>query len=271
MDRMHDENRIITERNTVLCCQIGSRLHGVVLEGQDDNDMMGIVIEPPEYVIRPPDDYTGFKRFRQYQRRAAGTGRSGPNDEDFTAFSLRKWVGMAVTGNPDALLLLFAPDEFIINAKWPGHDVRRRRDMFLSQRIGESYLGYLDKQTRCLKGEDPGRTNRPDLIDVHGYDTKYAFQALRLAYQGLEMMSSKTLTLPIPRPELYDTLLAVRRGQLSLGWVLDQIAILRHSLVVARATSDLPDLPDFEAISQWMADTYRMWWDEHPFSLWREP
>lgn len=260
----HDtpEYREIAEYNTILRCQVGSRLHGVVVGDQDDSDEMALVIEPPEYVIRPPERETGFKRFWQYEHRTADRGeRSGPDDECLIAYSLRKWVGRAAHGDPTMLLPLFAPEHQISMITWPGHEARRLRKMFLSKQVGDRYLGYLDEQTACLKGESPTRTNRPELIAVHGYDTKYAFHALRLAYQGWEMMRTEQLLLPVRSPE-FEVLSAVRNGQMSLAGVLGYINRVRDELIDAYDESLLPDFPDYDRIGQWLVRIYRTWWDD---------
>jgi uncharacterized protein len=256
-----DEYAAIHWANRILQTQVGSRLHGVVVPDQDDSDELGIVIEPPEYVIRPPDEQVGFKRFRQYERRTANRGeRSGPDDKCLISYSLRKWLGMAAHGDPTILLPLFVPDNQITWIAWPGHDLRERRGMFMSTLIGARYLGYLDKQVACLKGEVPGKTNRPELVAVHGYDTKYAFHALRLAYQGFELAETRTLRLPITGAA-HDILTQVRNGDVPLEDALALIDIVRSKLITAWTNSSLPDRPDYDAISQWLADTYIMWWE----------
>jgi hypothetical protein len=255
-----DEYFAIHIAGRILQTQVGSRLHGVVVEDQDDSDEMGIVIEPPEYVIRPPEWFTGFHRFQQYERRTANRGeRSTKDDACLISYSLRKWVGMAARGDPTILLPLFAPYDQITHIAWPGYDLRERRHMFLSRQVGDRYLGYLDKQVACLKGEAPTKTNRPELIAIHGYDTKYAFHALRLAYQGCEMMRTHSLTLPIDRVA-HDVLTQIRAGAMSLTGVLQLISLVRDELIAECNKSDLPERPDYDTISIWLADTYRTWW-----------
>src|SRR2546430_5810567 len=103
-----EENRRIAETGTILRVLVGSGVHGTAVEGQDDRDEMGICIEGPEYVI-------GLRSFEQYQFRTQPEGvRSGPGDLDLTIYSLRKWLRLALQGNPTVLLPLFVPDEHII-------------------------------------------------------------------------------------------------------------------------------------------------------------
>jgi hypothetical protein len=55
------------------------------------------------------------------------------------------------------------------------------------------------------------RVNRPELVEAHGYDTKYAMHALRLGYQGLELLEAGRVTLPMSERER-STVMAVRLG-----------------------------------------------------------
>src|SRR5438093_6447071 len=95
--------RAAAEPNTILRATVGSKLHGLNLEGTDDADEMGICVEPPEYVVGP-------RQFEQWVYRTQPEGHpSGPRDLDLTIYSLRKWVRLALAGNPTVFLLLFAP------------------------------------------------------------------------------------------------------------------------------------------------------------------
>ena len=49
-----------------------------------------------------------------------------------------------------------------------------------------------------MTGEPGAHTNRPELVAVHGYDTKYAMHALRLGLQGVELLTTGRITLPVP-------------------------------------------------------------------------
>ena len=76
------EYQRIAEAGTILRCLVGSGVHGLAIEAQDDRDEMGICIEPPEYVI-------GLRPFDQYIYRSQPEGhRSGPGDLDLTVYSL---------------------------------------------------------------------------------------------------------------------------------------------------------------------------------------
>jgi len=114
--------REIAERGTILRTQVGSGVHGTAVGGQDDRDEMGLCLEPPEFVTgvaRVPasgGEEPGWVPFHQYEYHSAWEregglrNRSGAGDLDVVIYSARKWVRLALGGNPTVLLPLFAPE-----------------------------------------------------------------------------------------------------------------------------------------------------------------
>jgi hypothetical protein len=50
-----------------------------------------------------------------------------------------------------------------------------------------------------LSHEGKGRdVTRPELVEKHGYDTKFAAHMVRLGYQGVELLETGRFTLPLP-------------------------------------------------------------------------
>lgn len=250
-----DWHRQIAESNTILRTQVGSGLHGVTIEGTDDRDEMGVCIEPPDCVI-------GLRQFEQYQYRTQPEGvRSGAGDLDLTIYSLRKWARLAAAGNPTVLLLLFAPKHEIVSITGPGQELQRHPELFLSRECGRRFIGYLDAQRDQMLGLRSKHTNRPELIEVYGFDTKFAYHAVRLGLQGVELLTDGRITLPIPEPSrtwLHD----LRIGKVDKQTVLDAIELLRNELVARTESSDLPDRCDYDQLNRWLIGVYRDWWNE---------
>lgn len=77
------------------------------------------------------------------------------------------------------------------------------------------YRGYMQSQAMRLlglRGGGGGRRGgggREELIEAHGYDTKYAMHCARLGFQCLELLDTGHLNLPI-QGEPADWLRAVR-------------------------------------------------------------
>jgi hypothetical protein len=78
---------------------------------------------------------------------------------------------------------------------------------------------------------------------VHGTSVTYTMHALRLGLQGIELVTTGRITLPVPAPHR-DTLRAVRRGELGLADVLDLVTGAEARLAALRDSSALPEQPD---------------------------
>jgi uncharacterized protein len=77
----------------------------------------------------------------------------------------------------------------------------------------------------------------------HGYDTKYAMHALRIAHQGQELLTTE-----------------VRRGELALSDVLTRLHAQSAQLEHAVLGRDLPDEPDHDAVNRFLVNAYQRTW-----------
>jgi predicted nucleotidyltransferase len=233
----------------ILRTVVGSGVHGLAIPGTDDHDEMGIYIPKPEHLL-------GVSSYRDdYISRTQPEGaRSGPGDTDLVIYSLRKYLRLAVKGNPTALTPLFAPEEFVLKTTSAGEHLRLIRDWFLSEEAIERFLGYMHGQHERMmgRGKQNRVPNRPELIEKYGWDTKYGSHALRLAYQGHELATTGTIVMPmegVARERVLDVKLGkVPREEVSaeitdyenkVRWLLDG-----HRTV-------LPLKPNVEAIENW--------------------
>lgn len=246
-------SRAIAQTNTVLRGQVGSGLHGVTT-GVDDRDEMGVCIEPPDYVI-------GNAKFEQYQYRTQPEGvRSGAGDLDLTVYSLRKWARLAAQGNPTVLLLMFIPPAEIVHINDIGRDIQAHPQRFLSREAAARFGGYLVAQQERMLGLRSQRTNRPELIEKHGFDSKFAYHMVRLGLQGVELLTTGRITLPIPEPDR-TWLRELRRGEHTKDEALDRARDLLDQINRLRETANLPAQADRKRIDEWLTLTYREWWD----------
>ncbi len=256
--------RELVERGVILRATVGSTVHGLHHGGQDDRDEMAVFIEPPEYRL-------GLKLARGQGRklhplehwveRTQPEGvRSGPGDLDLVAYNLRKYLRLALKGHPTVLLMLFVPPELTHVETELGRELRGLTAAILSKRAGRGYLGYLHGQRERLMGtRGQMRVNRPELVEAHGFDTKYAMHAVRLGYQGLELLETGRLTLPIPEPTR-SRVMAVRLGERSFDEVLAEIDEVQRRLTEALAQTALPEEPDRETVDAFLVDAYRRAW-----------
>lgn len=234
---------------------VGSTAWGLNVEdGIEDRDEMAVTIEPFEIAF-------GFETFDSLVYRTAAIregkadAKSMAGDLDLVIYSLRKYVRMALKGNPSALALLFQPDTMAkTNA---GDMLQRLAPDIVSKRAGRACLGYMTAQKQRLIGErGQMRSNRPELVERHGFNTKYAMHMLRLGYQGIELMKTGRLAMPIPEPAR-GKLLHLRQGGFSKEWALAVADELESDLKAALESISLRDKPDEEMIERWMVERYR--------------
>jgi len=110
-----------------------------------------------------------------------------------------------------------------------------------------------------MTGEVGAHTNRPELVAEHGYDTKYAMHALRLGIQGVELLSTGRITLPVPEPSR-GYLRAIRRGDVALDDVVASIEEAERRLSSRQLGSGLPDEPDLAWVDAWLHRSYLHSW-----------
>ena len=250
-------DREAAEGGQILRTTVGSGVHGIAIEGTDDHDEMGVFVEPASWLL-------GLRDTREsYLARSQAEGaRSGPGDTDLVMYSLRKYLQLAVKGNPTALLPLFAPEPDVLYVNELGRELRAMRNRFLSQAAAERFLGFMRHQREALVKGGRGVPNRPELVEKYGYDVKYASHALRLALQGREIVQHARLTLPMPEAER-QRVLEVKSGQVrELRVVLDEIAAVSAEVVSALecGRTPLPPRPDVETIEQWAMGAHRRFW-----------
>jgi len=244
----------------------GSEAHGAKLFGTDDLDLYGIYIPPPskalgisesypnehgEMVMEKPEHFV-WSSSGQYER-------NGPNDVDFSAYSLRKWAGMAAKGNATALHFLFLPNLSVRPSMWEKH-IRPNANLFISSHSGFHFQAFAEAQLKRLNGDAGAgkHGHRPELNEKYGYDTKAAMHTFRLLGEGTELMNTGKITLPRPDKEF---LIGIRKGELgSLSQVKSYAEEGFKKLDEARRRSKLPSDVDRSAISKLIAETYLDFW-----------
>lgn len=108
-------------------------------------------------------------------------------------------------------------------------------------------------------GQAGVHANRPELVAAHGYDTKYAMHALRLGLQGIELLTTGRITLPVPEP-YRACLRAIRRGDVPLPEVLDAIISAETQLAQLRETAAIPGQPDRGWVDDWLHRSHLNFW-----------
>lgn len=266
--------RMIAERGTFMVKEVGSSVHGTNISGADDLDLMGVCFQLPAYLL-------GLRRFEQYIYRSAEArarfdpdddqrkhGRqppSEPGDIDLVIYSVQKYLYLALSGNPSVLVLLFSPK------RHPEYEIPYRLEPELTDRwvvgmsdlipsiaskqAGAKFLGYLRAQReRMLGTRGQMRVTRKELIDLYGFDNKYAMQAVRLGLQGIEYMNTGKLVLPMSVANASE-LRSIRRGEMTFTEVIEWVDNLEEDLKQAIDNSQLPKAPNYDKVNQWLVDS----------------
>lgn len=225
--------------------EVGSTAHGTGIDGVEDYDEIGLMTQPASTLVGldQQQDTVVYRPGRRHDE------RSGPGDWDLTVHTARKWCKLAADGNPSLIVALHGPRTQTSEA---GLVLLDNHQWFWSQRCQPRFLGYAHAQRQRLLGIRGGRhTNRPELVEQHGFDTKYAMHMVRLGYQGIEYLQTGALRLPM-NDERGDHLRAIRHGQIPLADVLE-LAEHNENTLRTLDMSHVPDQPDFKAINGWLA------------------
>lgn len=222
----------------------------MALDGQDDRDEMGVYIETPEQVLALAPAAGHW-----IARTQPEGARSGAGDVDLALYSLAKYLRLALAGNPTVLILLYAEGDAVVRTTELGTALQRLAPAIVSHGAGARFLGYLDGQRDRMDGlgRQSRVPNRPELVERHGYDTKYASHALRLGHQGVQLLTEGRLTLPL-QPGALSECLAVKRGEVGAAAARQLIDGVRRRLaeVVAGPPTVLRPEPDRARVDAWM-------------------
>ncbi len=251
--------RRVARNGLMFLAEVGSGVHGIALDtASDDTDYMGITVEPPQFI-------TGLETFSQFQRHTAWDRpgglreRSGRGDEDYVVYGMQKFARMALAGNPSILNLFFVPEEAIQFQCLQSRELRENVHWFISRQAAGRYLGYLHRQRLGMTGEAGAKVKRPELVERFGYDVKYASHALRLGFQGVELLTTGRITLPMPEKQR-EMVLEIKRGEATMEQALHRIDAVEKALQYVADNNSLPDRPDYTAVNWWLHATYLERW-----------
>jgi hypothetical protein len=83
--------------------------------------------------------------------------------------------------------------------------------------------------------------------------------ALRLGLQGIELLTTGRITLPVPRPDL-DYLRAIRGGEVPLAEVVAAVTAAEARLAALRDSAAVPAQPDRRWVDDWLHRGHQEFW-----------
>lgn len=119
--------------NIIYLTLSGSIGYGTNLDNSDI-DLRGITIERKENMY-------GFQSFEQFE----------DIETDTVIYGLKKFVSLALKGNPNILELLGTKDEHIIYMNKYGEELRKNKELFISKRVINTFGNYATAQLRRLQ------------------------------------------------------------------------------------------------------------------------
>lgn len=102
-------------------------------------------------------------------------------------------------------------------------------------------------------------TRRNGRVAMHG-NTKFGSHMVRLGIQGVELLETGQITLPIPEPWL-TYLRDMRQGKYTRDEALATAQEFEHRIGELATTSHLPERPDHALVDQWLIRTYQQHWE----------
>lgn len=196
--------------SAIISAYRGSHSHGTFVPSIDENsiddiDLMNVCIPSNSY-------YFGLETF--------GSGRDTKEikegEWDIVAYELRKFVTLLMKGNPNVIGLLWLAPEHYLTLKEPGKLLIINRELFNSQAVYRSFLGYSNAQFYKMthmefKGYMGAKRKR--LVEKFGYDCKNASHLIRLMRMCNEFLTTHRFV--VNRPDAKE-LIAIKTGKWSL-------------------------------------------------------
>lgn len=208
-----------TDANIILEAITGSRAYGLD-HADSDTDSMGIFLAPTA-------DVAGLR----WSSKSETTTNCGPEGDDQTFHELGKFLRLTLKANP-TLIELFFMDEYTTLTN-TGELMLGLRPYILSETaVRNAYHGYAYAQMREYE-------RRPNP------KPKTARHCMRIARQGVDILSTGTANIRVPDPQEYWDLTELPMYQL-LAKLASEVERLQYT------TSVLPEKADYDRVANWL-------------------
>jgi predicted nucleotidyltransferase len=212
----------LVRHHTIYACVMGSRAFGLAT-GDSDTDRRGVFLAPTPL----------FWRFEK-----PPTHAEGPGEEQFS-WELERFCELALRGNPNILECLHSP--LVEHVDDTGRELLSLRGAFLSRRAYDTFTRYALGQRRKLDA-DVRTTGAPRW--------KHAKHLLRLLTSARDLLRTGELRIDVGDGR--ESLLAVKRGEVSWAEVEARMAGLAAQTEEALAGSPLPPEPDHARVADFL-------------------
>lgn len=218
---------------------MGSRSVGTHTEDSDYDEMAVVLASDDVYLGL---DYYGNQGTREIRR---------PEENlEVVQYEFTKFLRLCKNFNPNVIPLLYLNRSSYV-ATPEGMELIENRDMFNSWTAVESFCGFAYNQLKKMK-QPTGKQGekRKKLIEKYGYDTKYAYHAIRLSEMLNEFIQSDGQVLNVWRGDIdKDFLIEIREGKYPYEWVVGRVEAMTERARKAIKQSKIPEKVDKERIS----------------------
>lgn len=152
--------------NTILLTISGSRAYGINTP-DSDVDCKGVFITPLEHYIGMPssiiekcDNSERIAEFLPFMNdKEIASIRS--TKLEGVVYDIRKFVSLAANSNPNIIDVLFCRDDEIRVCSDIGRKLRENRELFISQKVKDAYLGYALSNLKRIRTHREWLLNPP--------------------------------------------------------------------------------------------------------------
>ena len=225
---------------------IGSRAYGCADTADGDTDLIGIVMPPKAYLFPHLSGHiAGFgpkpPSMKDYQRHHLEfEGRKF----DLCIYSLERVFHLMRDNNPNILELLYLPRSCVFHSTVPYEKMRANRHLFLHRRCYDRFHGYGASQLGKMDKIDRQGARRRDNIEKYGYDTKFAYHAVRLILECRQLLETGEMVLD-KHGALYRE---IRSGGWSAEGIREWFDEQERYMIDLLPSCGLPNEPDDEGL-----------------------
>lgn len=208
-------------KNIILLTVGGSRAYGTNTESSD-LDIRGVSMDTPKSLL-------GLHPFDSRCDEATDT----------TIYSLRRFISLAMKGNPNLYDILFCRPEEIVYETEEGKALREARHLFLSKRVVGAILGTCNNNQKRL-GNYIVKDDWP-----HAF--KAQMQTIRLLHAGITCL--QTGVYPVYQDAWINEFQAIRSGKYQdLDSYFEEVERLEKELLAWKEKTTLPEKVDSQKI-----------------------
>jgi hypothetical protein len=160
-------------------------------------------------------------------------------------YNIVKFFTLAMENNPNIVDTLFVPQRCVTYATQAGELLRENRRMFLHRGAFHKFKGYAYSQMHKMM-EKKAEGKRVELIARHGFDTKFAYNVIRLGSEIEQILTEGDLNLE--EEGRREHMKAIRNGEVPMADIIEWFNAKEKHLEDLYHKSDLPYGPDEDKI-----------------------